>query len=124
MLPIELVGVVCRILDCNIRRRLDRFSPDISSQPFQSLPQALSKRAHYGKFVAEAKFLDNRAGYSKLIEARDAEGIMALLTNTAVEKQVIALLAWPSSIRRAIMLICCCSCYAGPTCLHQSAWGC
>lgn len=43
---------------------------------------------HYGKFVAEAKFLEQREEYSELIRRRDAEGIMSLLTNKAVEKQV------------------------------------
>lgn len=52
--------------------------------------QALSKRVHYGKFVAEAKFLDHREEYSELIRRQDSDAIMDLLTNKAVEKQVIA----------------------------------
>ena len=43
---------------------------------------------HYGKFVAEAKFLEQREEYSRLIRQHDSDGIMALLTNEAVEKQV------------------------------------
>ena len=50
--------------------------------------QALSKRVHYGKFVAEAKFLAQRKEYSDLIRRQDSQGIMDLLTNKAVEKQV------------------------------------
>ncbi len=50
--------------------------------------QALSKRIHYGKFVAEAKFLAQPEAYSALIQAQDAEGIMELLTDVAVEKKV------------------------------------
>lgn len=43
---------------------------------------------HYGKFVAEAKFLAQREEYTHLIQRNDSEGIMALLTNKAVEAQV------------------------------------
>lgn len=50
--------------------------------------QALSKRVHYGKFVAEAKFLAQRKEYTKLIEQQDGDGIMALLTNQTVEEEV------------------------------------
>uniref|UniRef100_A0A7S0RHI4 chorismate mutase n=1 Tax=Chlamydomonas leiostraca TaxID=1034604 RepID=A0A7S0RHI4_9CHLO len=51
--------------------------------------QALSKRIHYGKFVAEAKFRAKPEQYSALIHARDAAGIMDLLTDKAVEKKVV-----------------------------------
>ena len=50
--------------------------------------QALSRRIHYGKFVAEAKFLDEQEKYTALIQARDDQGIMNLLTNEKVEMQV------------------------------------
>ena len=50
--------------------------------------QALSKRIHYGKFVAEAKFLAKREQYSGLIEAGDADGLMRLLTDESVEAKV------------------------------------
>ena len=51
--------------------------------------QALSKRIHFGKFIAEAKFQADTETYSKLIKQNDGEGIMKLLTNKAVEKRVI-----------------------------------
>eukprot|EP01063_Lacrimia_lanifica_P022940 TRINITY_DN30453_c0_g1_i1.p1 TRINITY_DN30453_c0_g1~~TRINITY_DN30453_c0_g1_i1.p1 ORF type:complete len:450 (+),score=174.07 TRINITY_DN30453_c0_g1_i1:67-1416(+) len=51
--------------------------------------QALSKRIHYGKYIAEAKFQQETAKYTALIEANDAEGLMALLTNLAVEARVL-----------------------------------
>jgi len=51
--------------------------------------QALSKRIHYGCFVAESKFLDKPEEYKKLQAAGDKEGIMELLTNKAVEERVI-----------------------------------
>lgn len=51
--------------------------------------QALSKRIHYGKFVAEAKFRAQTEQYTKLIKAKDADGIMQLLTDEAVEQKVV-----------------------------------
>lgn len=50
--------------------------------------QALSKRIHYGKFVAEAKFLAQTEKYSSLIRQQDAGGLMKLLTDEAVEAKV------------------------------------
>lgn len=48
--------------------------------------QALSKRIHFGKFIAEAKFQAERERYTQLILANDADGIMDALTNLAVEE--------------------------------------
>ena len=50
--------------------------------------QALSKRIHYGKFVAEAKFRSHPELYIPLIEAGDAAGILKTLTDAAVENKV------------------------------------
>lgn len=53
--------------------------------------QTLSRRIHFGKFVAEAKFNDPNlhSQYVELIKAKDCEGILALLTNTAVEQKLL-----------------------------------
>jgi chorismate mutase len=51
--------------------------------------QALSRRIHYGKFVAESKFRAQKEEYTKLIQNRDSDGIMELLTDRAVELKVI-----------------------------------
>ncbi|PHH55569.1 Chorismate mutase [Ceratocystis fimbriata CBS 114723] len=51
--------------------------------------QALSRRIHFGKFVAESKFRSERARFTALIKAGDREGIGAAITNAAVEKQVL-----------------------------------
>jgi chorismate mutase len=51
--------------------------------------QALSRRVHYGKFVAESKYRSDPEAYQRLVDAGDAEGVMKLLTNQAVEEQVI-----------------------------------
>ncbi|ORY64985.1 chorismate mutase [Pseudomassariella vexata] len=55
--------------------------------------QALSRRIHFGKFVAESKFRSDPEKYTKLIKAGDREGIAAAITNTAVEEQVLKRLA-------------------------------
>ncbi|CEP17433.1 hypothetical protein [Parasitella parasitica] len=51
--------------------------------------QALSKRIHYGKFIAESKFRSNPEEYIRLALAEDREKIDELLTNRAVEKKVL-----------------------------------
>lgn len=51
--------------------------------------QALSKRIHYGKFVAEAKFQAQTEKYTRLIKERDGDAILELLTDRAVELKVI-----------------------------------
>ena len=53
------------------------------------LLQSLSKRIHYGKFVAECKFLDNPDALLPAIRARDTEKIMTLITNARVEQDVL-----------------------------------
>lgn len=50
--------------------------------------QALSKRIHYGKFVAEAKYRAAPEQYQALIRKHDQDGIMQLLTNESVEQKV------------------------------------
>jgi chorismate mutase len=51
--------------------------------------QTISRRIHYGKYVAESKFLAQPEEYTELIKAQDADGLMALLTNQAVEDRVV-----------------------------------
>jgi chorismate mutase len=51
--------------------------------------QALSKRIHFGKFIAEAKFQSETEKYTELIKRRDADAIMESLTVVSVEKQVL-----------------------------------
>jgi chorismate mutase len=51
--------------------------------------QALSRRVHYGKFVAESKYRSDPEAYQRLVDADDADGVMELLTNTAVELKVL-----------------------------------
>ncbi|KAI1386671.1 chorismate mutase [Hypoxylon trugodes] len=52
--------------------------------------QAISRRIHFGKFVAESKFQSDPEGYTRMIKAGDRDGIGESITNAAVEKQVLA----------------------------------
>jgi chorismate mutase len=51
--------------------------------------QALSRRIHYGKFVAESKYRSDPDEYQRLIRFGDAAGVMDLLTDAAVEEKVL-----------------------------------
>lgn len=51
--------------------------------------QALSRRIHFGKFVAEAKFRKEPERYAELIRAEDREGLKETITSSAVEKKVL-----------------------------------
>ncbi|KAJ1891310.1 chorismate mutase aro7, partial [Coemansia sp. IMI 209127] len=53
--------------------------------------QALSRRIHYGKFVAESKFQDpkNHDEYVRLIKEKNSDRLMELLTNTRVEELLL-----------------------------------
>jgi len=51
--------------------------------------QALSKRIHFGKYVAEVKFREDPEGYTKLAENNDFTGILEKLTNAEVEKKLL-----------------------------------
>ncbi len=66
--------------------------------------QALSKRIHYGKFVAEAKFRARPQEYARLIRQRDSDALMALLTDEAVEAKVHPLVIAESPLTRGILI--------------------
>ncbi|KAI9842596.1 MAG: chorismate mutase aro7 [Sclerophora amabilis] len=51
--------------------------------------QALSRRVHFGKFVAEAKFQKETDRFVHLIRTEDREGIGAAITDEKVEKKVL-----------------------------------
>ncbi|NCD31809.1 MAG: chorismate mutase [Spartobacteria bacterium] len=53
------------------------------------LIQSISKRIHYGKFVAESKYRADPAPFDAFIAARDADAIMCHITFAAVEKAVL-----------------------------------
>ncbi|KAG5291457.1 chorismate mutase [Histoplasma ohiense] len=51
--------------------------------------QALSRRIHFGKFVAESKFRMDPEKFVKLIKANDRKGLDEAITNVAVERKVL-----------------------------------
>lgn len=51
--------------------------------------QAISRRIHFGKFVAESKFRTETERFVELIKAEDRQGIDEAITNMAVENAVI-----------------------------------
>ncbi|KAI5296651.1 chorismate mutase aro7 [Ascosphaera acerosa] len=51
--------------------------------------QALSRRVHYGAFVAEAKFRKDPETYVRLIKAGDRDGIAREITDAAQEQKVL-----------------------------------
>ncbi|KAL8812270.1 MAG: hypothetical protein Q9223_001205 [Gallowayella weberi] len=54
-----------------------------------ALLQALSRRIHFGKFVAESKFQQETARFVELIKATDRKGLDAAITNQKVEEKVL-----------------------------------
>ena len=55
-----------------------------------ALLQALSRRIHFGKFVAESKFQTETDRFVELIRNKDRTGIDEAITNVAVEMKVLA----------------------------------
>ncbi|MCH2176784.1 MAG: chorismate mutase [Lentisphaeria bacterium] len=51
--------------------------------------QAVSKRIHYGMYIAEAKFQSDLQAYSRLIRQGDSYGILKLLKNPEVEAKLL-----------------------------------
>jgi chorismate mutase len=53
--------------------------------------ESLSRRIHFGKFVAEAKFNDPKLHdqYVELIKKQDEDGLLLLLTNQKVEQKLL-----------------------------------
>lgn len=51
--------------------------------------QSLSRRIHYGKFVAESKFKSETERFVRLIKEKDSKGIEEAITNTKVEQKVL-----------------------------------
>ncbi len=51
--------------------------------------QSLSKRIHYGKFVAESKYRNNPDAFRAPVEAQDRDAILDLITNEEVEDGVL-----------------------------------
>ncbi|KQK15895.1 chorismate mutase 3, chloroplastic [Brachypodium distachyon] len=63
--------------------------PVSSSQCDVKILQALSNRIHYGKSVAESKFLEEPEKYTSAIREQDNDNLMETLTNPDAEEEVI-----------------------------------
>ncbi|KAL4422928.1 hypothetical protein ABPG75_009125 [Micractinium tetrahymenae] len=94
--PCALVNINASIMDMYLEHLLPEIAAPGDDHNYGSsamndvtVLQALSKRIHYGMFVAEAKFRKQTAEYSELIARQDADAIMELLTDRAVELRVI-----------------------------------
>ncbi|KAI8988094.1 chorismate mutase [Mycotypha africana] len=79
----ELVPHICSQQEGDDRNYGSSVTRDIEAL------QALSKRIHYGKFIAESKFRSNPKEYTQLALIEDREKIDELLTNKAVERKVL-----------------------------------
>lgn len=51
--------------------------------------QAISRRVHIGKFVAESKFMESPEDYTRMVKEGDVHGILTKLTNKEVERKVL-----------------------------------
>ncbi len=51
--------------------------------------QALSRRIHYGKFVAESKYRSDPARFDALVRRRDRSALLGAVTDPAVERRVL-----------------------------------
>ena len=51
--------------------------------------QALSRRIHYGKFVAESKYRQDSSVFTAPLRAKDREAILRLITDPPVEDRVL-----------------------------------
>jgi chorismate mutase len=76
---------------CAIRQERPEAQENYGSAATCDVPalQALSRRIHFGKFVAESKFRNETERFVKLIKNEDRVGIDAAITNEKVEAQVL-----------------------------------
>lgn len=92
----EGININARIMDMYVNDLLpalcqegDDFNYGSTGLADVSNLQCLSKRIHYGKFVAESKFQAKPEEFTELIKAQDAAGLMDLLTYKEVEDRVV-----------------------------------
>lgn len=91
------INVNNRIRDMYVHELVPMLCPDGDDSQYGSTVvcdvaclQALSKRIHYGKFVAESKFRDDEMLFRELCTEADRDGIVGAITNEAVEDCVLA----------------------------------
>ncbi|CDP02271.1 unnamed protein product [Coffea canephora] len=91
----NLININLKIWDMYFRNLLPRLVKEGDDSNYGSAAvcdticlQALSKRIHYGKFVAEAKYRASPDVYNAAIKAQDSTRLMALLTYPEVEEVI------------------------------------
>lgn len=91
----ESININVTIWDMYFKKLLPRLVKEGNDDNFGSTAvcdticlQTLSKRIHYGKFVAEAKFRASPDVYKAAIKAQDRNGLMDLLTYPTVEEAI------------------------------------
>lgn len=81
------VDVIVPLVSCKVGEQQENLG-SVSTCDIEAL-QAISRRIHFGKFVAEAKYQANREMYRELILRKDVEGIEKSITNSAVEARIL-----------------------------------
>ncbi|KAI9593937.1 chorismate mutase [Syncephalis fuscata] len=96
MLHANNVNINDKVMQAYLNRIVPTLCNDTDDQNYGSSAtrdieclQALSRRIHYGKFIAEAKFVADPEGYTKLIRANDRVAIETLLTAPEVEARLL-----------------------------------
>ncbi|XP_057522891.1 chorismate mutase 2-like [Amaranthus tricolor] len=89
------VSVTKNILDFYVNQFLPKLAPSgdhgnyaLSVASDLVCLQAISRRIHFGKYVAEAKFRNDTEAYSNAIRAKDKNSLTKLLTDEKVEEMV------------------------------------
>jgi chorismate mutase len=92
----DSINVNSEIYRWYIQRILDRMCVPADDEQYGSsalcdisVLQALSRRVHYGKFVAESKFLSDPEKYTEYAKEGNTAAIITALTNSDVERKVI-----------------------------------
>ncbi|KAG2185748.1 hypothetical protein INT43_002183 [Umbelopsis isabellina] len=90
------VNINDKIMDVYVNHLVGAICPEGDDKNYGSAAtkdidclQALSRRIHYGKFIAESKFRSNPEEYTRLAMLNDTEAIDKLLTNKAVEMKLL-----------------------------------
>ncbi|TID25594.1 gb [Venturia nashicola] len=85
----KILPAACRQTDALGDRGEEQENYGSSATCDVSCLQALSRRIHYGKFVAESKFRSETERFVKLIKEEDRQGIAEAITDAKVENKVL-----------------------------------
>ena len=85
----DILPAICPKLERPERKAEAQENYGSSATADVSCLQALSRRIHFGKFVAETKFLKDPETFVRLIKAADRVGIDQAITDSKVEKKVL-----------------------------------